>query len=212
MTNRYLIGNAQTIGKREVQSNYFSTTYNAAGDLFAVLTDGTIDHPNGRKAAVLAVHYCARAFADSGDKWNDHSFMETALRVNRYIQDHIYTDQSPQMSLLMAIFNGYRLHYFNVGANQIFLYNGHSEHRLENAHCINGERKYSAGNYELSRKDIVGLLSRGAYAHNHPMERMQALSSGNSAFDKAQAMVEGLNAKGLDNQLNTTVILVEVAK
>lgn len=211
MANRYQIGNAQTIGKREVQSNYFSTAYNAAGDLFAVLADGTIDHPNGRKAAVLAVHYCVREFANYGGTQYDHMFMETALRVNQHLQDNIYTDKNPQLSLLMAVFTGYRLHYFSVGANQIFLYNGRSEHRLEDVRCLNGAQKYAAGDCELARKDIAGLLSRGAYVHSHPVERMKAMYSG-STFDKAQAIVESLNAKSLNNQLNTTVILVEVAK
>jgi hypothetical protein len=44
------------------------------------------------------------------------------------------------------------------------------------------------------------------------MERISVISSSKNIFDKAQAMVEAVKNKGLDNQLNATAVLVEVAR
>lgn len=58
----YRTDNAQIIGKREFQCNYISSAYDKRGNFFAVLSDGTIDHPNGCIAAETAAEYCVKAF------------------------------------------------------------------------------------------------------------------------------------------------------
>lgn len=209
MISRYQIGNAQTIGSCEVQSNYFSTAYNDEGNLFAVLADGTIDHPNGRKAAIMAVEYCVDSFL-----WNwsnvqsEHFLLDTALRANKHIKDAIYIDRSPRLSLTMILFKGRQARYFNVGVNRIYLYNRHNERLLGD----NAVYAYSNGIYELSSKNIVGILSSGAYADSHPMERIKIVGSGKKAYDKAQDIVESINGKGLNHQMNATALLIEVVK
>lgn len=209
MINRYQIGNAQTIGSRDVQSNYFSTVYNDEGNLFAVLADGTIDHPNGRKAAIMAVEYCVDSFL-----WNwsnvqsEYFLLEMALRVDKHVKDAIYIDRSPRLSLTMVLFAGHQAHYFNVGVNKIYVYNRHNERLLsDNAVCA-----YSNGIYELSSKNIVGIFSSGAYADSHPMERINIVGSKKKAYDKAQDIVESINGKGLNHQMNATALLIEVVK
>jgi len=212
MNDRYLIGNAQTIGYREIQSNVFSTAYNDAGDLLAVLADGAIDHPNGRISAIIAVRCCVNMFIQkfsSVDSAQANQFLlETALAANKSIQDSVYIGKSPRLSLTMALFRGKELHYFNVGVNKIFLNNRHNERTLG----AGANSTSSYGRCNLSPKDIVGILSTGAHDRTHPMERIKIIESNLNINDKAQAIIVSVNKKGLTKQLSATALLVEVAK
>ena len=213
MNNRYLIGNAQLIGSREIQSNYFATAFNENGDLLAVLADGTIDHPNGRAAAIMAVENCTNIFrqryAIVQHEQGNHQFLfETAMKANRRIQETFYFGRSPRVSLSLVLFSGDKLQYFNVGVNQIYIYNGHNERTLGNI----ASSSYSSGVCGLPPANIVGLFSAGAHANAQPMERIKVIESKKEVFDKAQAIIESVRKKGLEIQLNATVILVEVAR
>jgi len=212
MTDRYLIGNAQTIGYREIQSNVFSTAYNDAGDLLAVLADGAIDHPNGRIAALIAVRCCVNTFVQQFSRIESEQIsqflLDTALKANRNIQDSVYIGKSPRLSLTMALFRDKELHYFNVGVNKIFLNNGHNERMLGAG--VKGSSSY--GKCTLAIKNIVGVLSAGAHDHAHPMERIKIIESNTGVFDKAQAIIASVNKKGLTKQLSATALLVEVMK
>jgi len=212
MTDRYLIGNAQTIGYREIQSNVFSTAYDDAGDMLAVLADGAIDHPNGRVAAIIAVGCCVNIFIQKFSHIESAQIskflLETALKANKNVQDLVFIGKSPRLSLTMALFRDKELHYFNVGANKIFLNNGHNERIL--GADPNSSSKY--GKCILSPKDIVGLLSAGAHDHAHPMERIKIIESDKEIFEKAQAIIKAVNKKGLTKQLSATALLIEVTK
>jgi len=212
MTNRYLVGNAQTIGRREIQNNIFSTAYNDAGDLLAVLADGTIDHPNGRIAAIIAVGCCINTFIQKFPHVESaHAarfMMETALKANRKVVDAVYLGKSPRLSLTMAMFRDNGMHFFSVGVNRIFLYDGHNERAIG----ADANNPYSDGMCDLSPGSIVGILSVGAYSHAHPMERIKIVESRKSVFDKAQDIIGSVDKKGLTNQLSATALLIEVTK
>ena len=212
MISHYLMGNAQTIGAREVQNNYFSAAQNGAGDLLAVLADGTIDHPNGRIAAIMAVGYCINTFTQKFSRvepiYTAQFLLDTALKANRRVQDNVFIGKSPRLSLTMALFRGNELNYFNVGVNRIFLYNGHNEQVLGGG--VN--TPYAEGRCELADKNVIGILSAGAYADAHPMERIRIMASKKKLYDKAQAMIESVSKKRLTIQLNATALLIEVAK
>ena len=207
MINRYLIGNAQAIGRRAVQSSYFSTKFNEAGDLFAVLADGTIDHPNGRRAAILAVEYCVQAFRRNlFYKQTSQIMLETALQANRYVQNAVYTGKTPRLSLTMIFMAYLEAQYFNVGVNKIYIYNGQTERVLGG----DSDNSYSCGKCILPAKSVIGMISAGAHTVTHPMERLSIIESDKNIFDKAQAMVESVKVKNLDNQMNATALLIEV--
>ena len=209
MINTYQIGNAQTIGRREVQSNYFSTRQNNAGDLLAVLADGTIDHANGRTAAVMAVEYCVEVFLRNiFHKYTEETLLETALQANRYVQDTVYMDKSPRLSLSMVLFTYEEILYFSVGSNKIFLYDGYSERPLGG----DGNSPYVNGQFPLPKKCVIGILSAGAHSITHPMERIKIVESEIETFDKAQAFIELTKGKRQDNQANATVLLIDVRK
>lgn len=205
----YSIGNAQTIGCREVESNYFSIVYNEAGNLFAVLADGSIDHKNGRKAAVLTVRYCVNAFLRNIQNVDTSQFMhKTALNACRCVQDAIYLDKTPHLSLTMALFINDEMQYFNVGVNKVYFYNGHNER------TIGGDLNlpYSSGKCKLPLKNVIGIFSNGAHSATHPIERINIISSREDAYNKAQAIIETVKGKCLNNQLNATALLIEVMK
>ena len=212
MTNRYLIGNAQTIGCREIQNNYFSTVYNDAGDLLAVLADGAIDHRNGRMAAIVAVGSCVgtftQKFSDLQPDQTGEFLMDMALKAKRQVQDVVYIGKIPRISLTMALFKDQTVYYFGVGTNKIFLYNGHNERILGE----NAANPYSCGKCEIEYKNVIGILSAGAHSNAHPMERLKIMESKAEINDKAQAIIESVSKKNLIIQQNATALLIEVAK
>jgi len=212
MTDRYLIGNAQTIGSREIQNNVFSTAYNDAGDLLAILADGAVDHPNGRIAALIAVGCCVNTFIQKSSrvesKETGRFLLDTAMKANRNVQDAVFIGKGPRLSLTMALFRGKELHCFNVGLNKTFLYNGHNEKALG----ADAKNSFFNGKCDLAPKDVVGILSAGAYASAHPMERIKIIESDRDIFDKAQAIIETVSNKRLAVQLSATALLVEVLK
>ena len=209
MTEQYQIGNAQTIGSREVQSNYFSIVDNDAGELFAVLADGTIDHPNGRKAAIIAVKYCVETFLQNEIyQQEDHAMLKIALGTNKRVQEEIYIGKSPRLSLTMILLQKQELQYFNVGGNKLYLYDGHRERIFSS----NTNKPYTYVKYQLKPKNILGVLSAGAHTVTHPMERIKVIETKGKIFDKAQAIIEVVKGKGLKNQHNATVLLIELKK
>jgi len=212
MIDRYLVGNAQTIGCHEIQNNVFSTVYNDNGDLLAVLADGAVDHPNGRIASIIAVGCCVNTFIQKyphTDPLHTSKFLfETALKANRRVQDAVYLGKIPRLSLTMTLFRAKELYYFSVGSNRIFLYNGHNELVLGS----DPNKSHTEGKCNLSPKNIVGILSTGSYANAHPMERIKIMESKKHVFDKAQEVIESVSKKGLKKQLCATALLIEVTK
>ena len=209
--NRFQVGNAQLQGYREIQSNYFSSATNDAGELFLVLADGAVDNLSGRRAAVIAVKHCILAFDRGKLSTPDaESMRDIAIAANVRIREEIYFGIRPHVSLTMVLFTTEGLHCFNVGDNIIYFYNRHNEQ----------EPIYSADNlffyvrFELPpKRNLVGIYSNGVHTVTHPMERMKAVwLKKKTANDKAQSLIDCIETKNLTNQLNATALLVEVVK
>jgi hypothetical protein len=108
----------------------------------------------------------------------------------------------------MALFRDQDMYYFGVGSNKIFLYNGHNERILSE----DSTKPYSDGKITLEQKNIIGILSLGAYENAHPKERLRVIEAKTEIFDKGQAIIESVSKKNLIIQQNATVLLIEVAK
>ena len=227
MSTRFQIGNAQEIGRREIQSNYFSTAFINKTDLIAIVADGSIDHPNGRKAAILAVEYCVNAFqtlnpsnivdisdvadtADIANIANSEIFnfmLWIAKETDKRIREVVYKGRTPRLSLTMIYIsntkdntktnteNNTKANYFNIGTNKIYLYNGHNERVLN----YDSNRPYTIGTHEFKRgeKETIAILTKGAYTHMHPMERIRIMNT------KRRGDI-GYNIKNIENNKKDT--------
>ena len=210
MSNFNLIGNAQMIGRRENQSNYFSTIYNDDGDMLAILSDGLIDHPNARKGAILAVEFCNYEFSQNRfELTNEKEAINTILKVNKFLQETIYTSRIPRISISISLFIQDILYFFNVGINKLYLYNEDNERLLN----YDKEKAYSFGKYKLNPKNIVSMYSSGIYSSTHPLERIKIINEKEyTIFEKSQNIIEIISSKNLENQANATAVLIEVKK
>jgi hypothetical protein len=108
----------------------------------------------------------------------------------------------------MVVLMKKELWFFNVGVNNIYLYNGHNERRLGDT----SGSPYSSGRCALSPKYMVGIMSDGVHSVTHPMERLTIVASDADISGKSLGLIEAVNAKRLNNQRNATAILIEVAK
>ncbi|RKI40052.1 hypothetical protein D7V86_22300 [bacterium D16-51] len=207
MQNTYRIGNAQTIGSRQIQSNYFSTRED--GFLLAVLADGTIDHINGRRCAVLAVEACMQEFFVQRE--NTEIFLGNevfvtfidalAVKIQKDIREYIYTGKTPNLSLSLLAVRDRKLFYYTVGNNQAFLYDG-KDYRLFNGR--NGQADFGEGM-------TAGIISAGVWEALQEKEMVSCLKKKGHPFDKAQQIILGVRKKNRKKAGNATAILIEDA-
>ena len=212
-STRYQIGNAQWIGLREVQSNYFSTFFTDSGDLIAVVADGAVDHPNGRNSAVIAVEHCMDKFIRVEFPHNaelpdvSRFMLEIAREANKRVQDSVYLGVPPRLSLTVVYFSGRTAHFFDVGTNKFFLYNGRNEQLLNQP----ANTPYRTGRHDIKREEVFGIFTAGTHSALQPVERIKIVGSAGKGkiFDKAQTIIEAVKARNFLNQLNATALLIE---
>lgn len=198
MQGKYKIGNAQTIGNYEIQSNYFSTLN--ADFAFAVLADGTIDHSNGRKAAILAVETSIAEFYNKLVRQEFSAFYDSlSIQIIKNINDKIYLGKKPNVSISIVFLERDELFYYSVGDSKIFLYDECDLIPLNarNGHC------------NIKKKDTVLLMSKGVYQALNEMELLELLSKEMHPYHKAQSIIEDVNNKNIKAAGNSTMILIE---
>lgn len=194
----YRIGNAQTIGTYHNQSNYFSIR--SDNFVLAVLADGTIDHINGRRCAVLAVEICMREFLVQMPKEEVLPFFDfLAGKVQKEIHQYIYSGKMPNLSLSLLFLKDRELFFYTVGNNQVFLYDGKDYKLLR-------ER---SGQVSFGEKMTAGMVSGGVHEALQEKEIVSYLKKKEHPFDKAQKLILGVRKKNRKRAGNATVILVE---
>lgn len=200
MQDRYRIGNAQTIGFCQMQSNYFSTRNGT--NALAVLADGTIDHINGRRCAILAVETCVREFfcGSSGTEFRP-DFDSLVMKILKEMRAYIYCGKVPNLSLSILFFREQELFYYTTGNNEVFLFDGR-DYRLLNKR--DGRAFFGIGM-------TAGILSAGVKQALQETELISYLEKKEHPFDKAQQMIQGVMKKNKKGAGNATAILVEDA-
>ncbi len=210
MRRKYSVGNAQTIGTFEVQSNYFSTVNldkkalravgRERGCLLGVLADGGIDHVNGRNSAVIAVETVIHEFFSKEEEEGiEEFFQEVSKRIINNINDKIYLGKSPKVSLTITLVEEEYIYYFTVGENRLMLFDG--EKLIV--------QKPLMGKFRLGPRQLVVMISKGVYTALNEAELINELENRRKPYDKAQDIIELVNRKNLKNALNSTIILFE---
>ena len=199
MQDIYKTGNAQTTGSRYFQSNYFSVKNGRTA--FAVLADGSIDHINGRKCAILAAEACIKKFCGMPEEGVLEFFDYIAGFVLKETRRFIYLGKMPALSLSLLFIKDGELFYYTVGNNKVFLYDGMDYKILE-------ER---SGQAAFGRRMVTGMFSCGAWEALKEKEIVSYLEKRQHPFDKAQQMLKGIIDKNRKEAGNATVILIEGA-
>ena len=200
MKDKYKIGNAQSIGSYYIQSNYFSTKNGNCA--LAVLADGSIDHINGRRCAVLAVEAFIRGFYNSpAGKEVLEMFDSIAADILKEIRELVYIGKMPCLSFSVMFIRDKQLFYYTVGDNKVFIYDGRD-------YKVMKERR---GQADFGRRMTAGMFSCGAWEALQEKEIVSCLQKYIHPFDKAQNIVMGINKKNRKKTGNATVILVEDA-
>lgn len=197
MRDIYKTGNAQTTGGCYFQSNYFSVRNSRT--VFAVLADGSIDHINGRKSAILAAEACIKKFYSMPEEGVLEFFDYIAGFMLKETRRLIYLGKMPALSLSMLFIKDGELFYYTVGNNKIFLYNGRDYKILQ-------ERSGRAG---FGRKMVTGMFSCGAWEALKEKEIVPYLEKKQHPFDKAQQLLKCIMDKNRKEAGNATVILIE---
>lgn len=198
MAERYQIGNAQTIGNYEIQSNYFATWNEDA--VFAVLADGTIDHMNGRRAAILAVETSRKEFRALENKQQMSGFFDLlSVKIMKSLNDNIYLDKKPNLSLTIIYLEENSLNYYSVGLNQLFLYDGSDFIILKDRN----------GHSEIGYGCTIGITSQNVCRGFREVEFLKLFTENCHPYYKAQKVIKQINEKNIKNIGNSTILLIE---
>lgn len=166
----------------------------------AVLSDGTIDHINGRRCAVLAVEACMREFGNIPDHTKMPVFFETlAGKILREMHEIIYTGKQPYLSLGIQVVKGRELFYYNVGSNRMFLSDGTGLRFLT---AQNGQVPFALG-------ATAGLVSRGVWEALNEKEMAYCLNRKGHPYEKAQRMLSSVREKKRKQAHNAAAVLIE---
>ena len=150
-----LIGNAQTIGQRTEQDDYFASTVTRVGTL-AVLADGISGVAHGRMASTLAVTMFSREFLKLDDAGDIPGFFHKAsLLSNRAITEQL-AGAIGGTTLISAVISNHRLHWGAVGDSLILLFREGEFLHINAKDTFESvlESRYLAG--EIGREEVSG--------------------------------------------------------
>ena len=148
------IGNAQTIGAREEQDDYFATCETKNGTM-AVLADGISGLANGRMASTVAVTTFIEAFTALGNLANIQSFFkETAVKSNKQIVQNLNGSNGGTTLVAVIIDEEGYLHWGAVGDSIITIFRKGEFITVNEKHIFENvlKERYIAG--EISQIEI----------------------------------------------------------
>jgi serine/threonine protein phosphatase PrpC len=227
------IGNAQILGQREAQNDYFATFISANG-LLAAVADGQGVHQNGRQSAFLAVDICRRKFTQAAAIEDKETFFQNTFRsCHKSIIDHTYDAGRAGTALVTALIQKNKLYWAALGSCKIFLYrqkelidlilifqkNHPTNHGNYPALAANEQklgqdifpaRFLAQGTLDLKAKDQILLCSDGIYKSISEIELISFLAKRDNPYDKSQKITDWISRNERDCQDNATIILIKV--
>ena len=209
---KYIIGNAQTIGSMENQSNYFAVF--SEPNLVAVMADGGIDHVNGRKAAVIGVENMAGVFTEKILNKNhfDEVVNKAVLNIRQNVKDYIYRGRMPGLSLSVLCVSDGTAYFYSVGDISIFVYDYRN---IRNIHGISFNNIYeikSAENFMMASRGVCSALTQVEMLQFLQEEKSGKKARGSfeeRAYNKSVKIIEEINRKNIKDAENATVVLLE---
>lgn len=199
MQEAYKIGNAQSIGSYQVQSSYFASCCSGSGCL-TVLTDGTADHINGRRGAILAAEACVREFRLMRQGTEAADFFKAAeTKILRDMREIIYLGKTPYLSVSMQWIRGRELFYYAVGSSKSFLFDGREFHPLNE----------SCGKVNYGKGMTAGMISRGVWEALNEKDMLFYLQKKEHPYEKARQIIAGVKKKNRKMAGTAAIVLVE---
>lgn len=130
----------------------------------------------GKYAAILAY---------AGEHGGSGFFDSVAAKVLRDMREIIFLGRTPYLSLSLLWVRERELHYYSVGSNQIFLYNGMDYQLMK--------RGFDTVAFEKGM--TAGLVSCGVWEALNEKEMVSYLMKKEHPYDKAQHMIAGVREK-----------------
>ena len=199
------VGNAQLIGEKEHQNDYFSTiAYH--NSFLAVIADGLSDKPAAKSAALIVVETLKNNFNRGSHNiiGIDRYFRESVEEIKKRLHFENYGNVIGATLIAMLIRNG-MMHFASLGDCSLFLYRRHELMPLNNIYGTNIEIK----RIPLEKRDIAIICSRGARESLTEMELIWQMEKKIHPYNKCQNLIRLIRSKSLLHQDNATIIITE---
>lgn len=165
------IGNAQTIGRREEQDDYFSSSVTRIGTM-AAIADGISGLSHGRMASTLAVTMFSKEYLKLDDPADIPEYFNKVARIsNERIMEQL-GGATGGTTLVVGIVAGGLLHWGAVGDSLIILFRDgefipvNSKHTLEavlEAKYLSGEISREEAKENPQRNQLINYLGYGGF-------------------------------------------------
>ncbi|QOS97247.1 serine/threonine-protein phosphatase [Brevibacterium sp. JNUCC-42] len=175
------IGNGQTIGNRDEQDDYFSTTTTPIGTL-AVLADGISGLSHGRMSSTLAVTLFMREFLNLDHVQNVTSFFTKAARKSNAEIVQQIGGSNGGTTLVAAVVAEDKLYWGAVGDSSIMVFRNGEFIKMNQKHILESvlEERYLSG--EITREQATNNPMRKRLINYLGYEQFQNMEICNEPF------------------------------
>jgi len=151
------IGNAQIIGERENQEDYFATVPILGGYL-CVVADGMGGYEGGEIASQICVKDFIRFYKDNTNKFHlDKLLLEATHYAHSSIKSTIKENPSLEdmgTTLVSAIIKYNGIMWVNVGDSPMYRFRKHTLQRINANHSVAGDLEIKLNNGEITQQEF----------------------------------------------------------
>jgi serine/threonine protein phosphatase PrpC len=204
-SNGIKAGNAQFIGEKENQSDYFTILPSEDG-LLAVIASGLTDNKQGKMSAMITVETLKDNFRKGLHKTiGGNDFFLESFRIMPKRMNELLNSNKVGATLIAVLIENGVMHYASVGDSVLFLLrNG----ELINVNDINA-KEIRTGELSIGSKDVAMLASHGAYESLTEMEIVWQLSTRDHPYQKCQKLIKRMRQKRTGSRRNSTLVVLE---
>jgi serine/threonine protein phosphatase PrpC len=198
-------GNAQLIGEKEYQNDYFSIMMHRDSFL-GVIADGLGDRPAAKTAAIIVVETLKKNFFLNKHVLTgaDRYFRESVNEIKTRLRFENYGNVIGATLIAVLIRNG-MMYFASLGDCLLFLYRRHEMIPLNQLYNTEMEIK----RIPLEERDIAVLCSKGARESLTEMELIWQMRKKIHPYSKCQNLISRIRSKSLLSQDNATIVIID---
>lgn len=206
--------NAQHIGNREEQQDYFAYSNIFDRDeqkkigIAAVLADGMGGMENGRQASHIATDVFLSSYTNSDIKNINDRLIYSAHRANSAVKKL----DGAGSTLIAVIIKNWRLYWLSIGDSRIYLYRGNTLRRLNKEHNYEAVLSEMVLNGEISVEDAISNPNRSALTSYLGIETLEEIDINVNEFPLRAGDSILLCSDGLYKALSDTELANIIAK
>ncbi len=217
----YKLGNAQHIGSREQQEDFFAFSSSAKnnfikhGGVLGFVADGMGGMAYGNEASQLAVKnflrsYEAKSPADSIPDALSRALRQANMALSSLIKEKGMQPGAVGTTLSAVVLHNLDLYWVSVGDSRIYLFSNGKLTQLNECHTVANELDRDAANGKISWEEAKNTENRDALSSFLGLEHLPEIDCSRTAYRLEPDDVVIVCSDGLFNDLTDQEIAAEI--